>query len=284
MPAQPHAAWQDVPKVVLLGSAFELCLASLLLVGAWSAAIRWVSIGTFALFACVAATEAVGGAKSCGCVGGGIHIPPWFMAGFDFLTVVVLLRSRVSPASSPFSLRLGLVRLAFAVAIILTGTAMATTWELHRPVTIIAQANPKSVAADPLGVPGSLVLIDPDKLAGKQFLLSSHVDAGSQLQRGRWIVLLVHHDCDVCAGAVPKYQSAILTAGEAKLAIIEMPRYAASGEPAPWPTSTGLFGKLDTTRDWFATTPVALELQDGIVRTASDGERAAIPASFVAHQ
>jgi hypothetical protein len=36
-------------------------------------------------------------------------------------------------------------------------------------------------------------------------ILVDHVDVGSQLKSGRWIVLLVHHDCDHCAAAVPKY-------------------------------------------------------------------------------
>jgi hypothetical protein len=61
------------------------------------------------------------------------------------------------------------------------------------------------------------------------------------------------------------------------LAVIEMPSYAGLGEALPWPATPGLAGRLDTTRDWFATTPVALLVQDGIVQAAADGEHAVTP-------
>jgi hypothetical protein len=38
-----------------------------------------------------------------------------------------------------------------------------------------------------------------------------------------------------------------------------------------------LSGKLDTSRDWFATTPVAVLLKDGVVQAALDGREAATP-------
>jgi len=62
-----------------------------------------------------------------------------------------------------------------------------------------------------------------------------------------------------------------------KLAVVEMPPYAGSSESVRWSTSIGLFTKLDASRDWFATTPVAILLKDGIVRAAIDGDRAGTP-------
>jgi hypothetical protein len=38
-----------------------------------------------------------------------------------------------------------------------------------------------------------------------------------------------------------------------------------------------VMGRLDTSRDWFATTPVAILLDDGIVQAAIDGEAAVTP-------
>ncbi len=266
-----NVGWLQTPEVVFPTSFFELCLGSLLLVGVWFSLLRWVSIITFTLFVAVAATEAVGGAKTCGCFGGGVHIPPLAMAGFDLCVIVTLVFMKARTFQ-----RLGSARLVAVALLVLGGVMSAAVWAIQRPHVITAQSASDD-AADPFGAPGLLVVIDPEKLLGKPFLLASHIDVGSYLNQGRWIVLLVHHDCDVCAVAVPKYQAALSAAGAVKLAIIEIPPYAASNESPPWSKSTGPFGKLDTTRDWFATTPVAISLKDGIVQAATDGDKAATP-------
>jgi hypothetical protein len=89
--------------------------------------------------------------------------------------------------------------------------------------------------------------------------------------------MLVHHDCDECIASVPKYEAMAAGHRGAKLAIIEMPPYAGAGEELPITADVALTGKLDTTRDWFATTPVAILLKDGVVQAALDGERASTP-------
>ena len=86
-------------------------------------------------------------------------------------------------------------------------------------------------------------------------------------------MLLVHHDCDHCAAAVPQYVAEYgggggsgAGGGEERLAVIEMPPFGDAGDPPPWELpSTVLSGRLDQTRDWFATTPVVLLIKDGIV-------------------
>jgi hypothetical protein len=274
-PLQLQASWFDTSGIAFPASAFELCLGGLLLVGAWSPVVRWVSISTFGVFVCVALVEALGGSKSCGCFGGSMHISPWVMAVFDSLCITLLLRCKAEIHSGVL-FGLGKLGSTLVLAMITAAITTAAVWATHRPPVVVAQSSPIHADLDPFGIPSSLVLLDPEKLAGKPFLLSSHLNLGAKLQVGSWIVLLVHHDCDECAIAVPKYQ-AISTGRARRLAIVEMPPYATPEEPAPWLMTTGVFGKLDTTRDWFAATPVALLVKDGVVQAAVDGEAAATP-------
>ena len=162
---------------------------------------------------------------------------------------------------------------------------------LTRPVVAVTTS---SVAAQDFGKPGELVVLEPEKWAGQKFSLADHIDIGSQLNSGRWIVLLVHHDCDHCAAAVPRYVAEyggplsppaynlrpptpdLLPPPH--LAVIEMPPFADAGDPPPWQLPpTVLSGRLDGTRDWFATTPVVLGIRDGIVISGKDGDAAEIP-------
>jgi len=87
----------------------------------------------------------------------------------------------------------------------------------------------------------------------------------------------VLHDFDHCLAAVPQYESAVPQDGQTKLAIIEMPPYAGPGEEFAPSLAVSLMGKLDTTRDWFATTPVAILLDHGIVQAAAEGDAAGTP-------
>jgi hypothetical protein len=66
--------------------------------------------------------------------------------------------------------------------------------------------------------------------------------------------------------------------------VIELPPFAEAGEPPPWRLPAGvLSGRLDTSHDWFATTPVAVYVEDGKVISAREGEDALRP-DFGMHQ
>jgi hypothetical protein len=61
---------------------------------------------------------------------------------------------------------------------------MATAWATHRPTVVVAQSSHIREDADPFGIPGSLVILEPEKLTGKPFLFASHINLGSQLHNG----------------------------------------------------------------------------------------------------
>lgn len=57
-----------------------------------------------------------------------------------------------------------------------------------------------------------------------------------------------------------------------------MPPFADSTDPPPWQLpSSVLCGRLDQTRDWFATTSLALRIKDRIVLSAKDSAAADPP-------
>jgi hypothetical protein len=243
-PPQSGQSWLDAPVVVVAPSISELLLAAFLLSGLWPATLRRIAIRVFALFAAFALYEAIIGRKNCGCFGA-VRVSPWITAAFDLCAVAA-------------------------------GVATAAVWGIRRPVVVtgdLAAAN----GVDPFGAPDSLVVLEPSGWANKPFALASHIDGGAQLADGRWIVLLVHHDCDHCIAAVPRYEALAQAHPEIKLAIVEMPPYAGAGEELPITPVLTLTGRLDTTRDWFATTPVVVLLKDGIVQQAAEGDAAATP-------
>lgn len=57
-----------------------------------------------------------------------------------------------------------------------------------------------------------------------------------------------------------------------------MPPFADPADPPAWqlPLSV-LAGRLDQSRDWFATTPVAILIKDGIVISAEEADAAENP-------
>jgi hypothetical protein len=150
---------------------------------------------------------------------------------------------------------------------------------------VIAVAT-STAAGQEFGKVGELVVLEPEKWAGQKFslvehILADHIDVGSQLKSGQWIVLLVHHDCDHCAAAVPKYVAVVGGQKEnanPRLAVIEMPPFGEASDPAPWQLPPNILaGRLDQSRDWFATTPVAVLLKDGIVISAKEADAAENP-------
>jgi hypothetical protein len=275
-PSQVQQSPLDAPAVIVPLSISELLLAALLLSGLWPARTRKIAIGGFALAAAFAVGEGAAGRHSCGCFGS-VRVSPWVTAAFDLCAVAALVWCKPKDPAAESVVPNSLARAAFAFGIVGAGVSTAAVWEIHRPVFVTADLAATS-SADPFGAPDSLVVLEPSGWAGKPFALTKHLDGGPQLANGRWIVLLVHHDCDHCIAAVPQYEAAMPLNGQTKLAIIEMPPYAGPGEEgfAPSP-AVSLTGRLDATRDWFAATPVAILLDHGIVQAAADGDKAATP-------
>jgi hypothetical protein len=203
----------------------------------------------------------------------------------DLATVALLLITGTPERGSEVLGRRSAKRqriIASAIGIVWVGIVLGM-W-LTKPMIAVPTT---AIEGQTFGKPGELVVLEPEKWPGQRFSLADHIDIGSQLLTGQWIILLVHHDCDRCAAAVRKYvalhSSFIVPPSSfpeppSRLAIIEMPPFADSTDPPPWqlPPSV-LSGRLDETRDWFATTPVAITIKDGLIISAKESTAAESP-------
>lgn len=118
---------------------------------------------------------------------------------------------------------------------------------------------------------GSLIILEPQKWVGKPLPLLADLDIAGRLQAGRWIVVLYHQGCSTCIEALPGYEAMSLAR---QVALVEMPPYASPADRLIGPGSKAVVRKLSDTKEWFATTPVVLLMQDGVVRDVLEGKAA----------
>jgi uncharacterized membrane protein YphA (DoxX/SURF4 family) len=304
-PQMSHRPWMDNRAVAYSTVAFEAILGLLLLTGLWPRPTWYATVTTFGLFAIITAAETLQGKTSCGCFGT-LQVRPVYTLFLDLTAVAMLLATgppKVERQKSEGSLRLGgsgsermqngeagrgrlIIAAVVAVAWVASVSAMWSTRPVIAVATTTIQGEIFSEPGQTFGKPGELVLLEPEKWTGQHFSLADHIDVGPQLMIGQWIVLLVHHDCDHCAAAVPRYVAAFgATAAfpasnprppthestTARLAVIEMPPFADPTDPPPWQLPPSVrAGRLDQSRDWFATTPLALRIKDGIVLSSKN--------------
>lgn len=80
--------------------------------------------------------------------------------------------------------------------------------------------------------------------------------------------MLYSHTCGHCMKTIPKVE-ALALAGQS-IALLSMPPHTERNRGY----SVGATGQLNNAREWFAQTPVLVELRDGIVIRAANGPEA----------
>ena len=111
--------------------------------------------------------------------------------------------------------------------------------------------------------------------------LLRYLDNPSPLSHGRWLVLLVHTDCPDCRGRHGPLPPPLLPLRPPRAC--RSPSHSSSSPPAlttpVLPASPNItLLQLPTTHDWFASTPTAIQLTDGIVTRVLSAAQAADPA------
>jgi hypothetical protein len=269
----------------------QLLLALWLLSGLYARAAWWAAVGCFSVFAAVAGLEGVLGRASCGCFGMAA-INPWYTFAFDCVAVAALARWRPTAADR-------LPRQVERRRLVWVGACGV----LAAGVMIAAAARSQPAASEEGLVSASgLVILEPEKWVGREFPLMRYIEAdrtarteprppeyrerektatqASPLQSGNWTVVLYHWDCPHCREALPQYE-ALAREDHGRVAratvLIEMPPYAPAGEELVSASSACVLGKLSDEREWFATTPLVVAIQDGKVVSVQQGEAAAHP-------
>jgi hypothetical protein len=273
-PTTEAEAMERRPIVAAI-SEFELAIGLWLLLGVGGVRTWWVAVATFVALASVAVGRGVSGAGSCGCFGS-VHADPRVVAGFDGLAIVALVACyRSAHTAPPRQLSrarwLGIAAMAVPVA----GVGAWTTW----------RGLGGQDGGDGLPVGNGVTILEPQNWTGKRFPLEPYIDIGGRVNSGRIIVLLYRQDCDHCQRAIPRYRT-LAEQGKGqpnalRVALVEMPPYAARSPDSVMSTSTVLIGRLSDSREWFASTPVAVLLVEGRVVRAAEGERAESPDALL---
>jgi hypothetical protein len=256
---------------VACGVQAEILLGIWLLIGGLNRSRFIASLGCFTLFACIAFYEATHAIPSCGCFGN-VKVPPLATGSFDLLAITGLWFTRpfwnstIDHALSRWRVLLGLT-----LALLLS----AGLWSAY-----VVRFQRYDVALAANDTAGTLVVLEPSNWVNKPFPLVDEIDNWNQLRSGRWLVIFYHFDCDSCLKAIPQYQAfaASELAGKAgiRVAFIAMPPASAGADPVR-ASSEYQHLALRPDHDWFATTPVAVALENGRVIEAKEGENAIVP-------
>jgi hypothetical protein len=241
----------------------EALLGLWLLSGLRPRGARWAALAAFLAFFGISLSKALAGEASCGCFGR-VPIGPQWTAAFDLGAILALWRWRPAEAEGrPVGrrwLRVAGVMLLFLVAGVPSGFVLAVS----RPAVLDAEAD--------IDAEQSVLVLEPEKWVGRRCPLLPYADIGNELSRGRWLVVLYHHDCPRCRDVVPAYAARARAAAAdptaPRIAFLAVPPH---GAPS-WqfaPGSSCREGKLTASKEWFVVTPAVLRLQDGMVEPES---------------
>jgi hypothetical protein len=246
---------------------FELFFGLWLLSGLYRRLAWGLGVVCFAVFSAITLYKGIIGETTCGCFGK-IHVNPWYtlMLDLTLLGSLIMFHPRLG---RPAPLRR--VRLRFFAAAIVAlaagipaGIAMGTY-------------SPSRLSGDG-SIIGSehFVLLEPEAWLGNPLPLLKYIDIEGKLRAGHWTVVLFHHDCPECRKELPALQEKVRQLaskpGAGKTALVEMPPYGEAGKNLVASNTPCTVGKLSDVRDWFVMTPTVIELSDGVVLSAKEGD------------
>lgn len=269
VPTGLRAHW-SIPGLEPLLIASEIFLGLWLISGTLPRASRRAAVGCFSAFACYTLCRALAGKADCGCFGQ-VHVNPWLTFALDVCVALALLA-----LAKPFA--------KYAIP---PNRWAARRWPLAAAAAIglvagfgVAALHPKVLpAANGLATVGAskLVILEPHGWLGRRMPLLSHIVSeggrrplGRTLSAGAWIVMFYHASCGECQEAIPAYEGLArrmaMAGKKPHVAFIRVP----SDPPNPVPpglfdSHLPLYGALDASHQWFATTPIAVQLRGGRV-------------------
>jgi hypothetical protein len=251
--------WLDFRWLLIAVVELEWFLGLCLLAGvlkhrAWS-----VAFFCFAVFAVVSFYKWLSGETSCGCFGR-LRVRPWRTFGLDLGILFSLLLWKPARTSR--------THLRKEVYALLTVTAGWLVTEIPAAYAMSNRSLATMDRSSDLAVVNGMTLLRPETWVGEQFGLSEYIEIEEDLRQGKWFVLLYHHDCPRCQEVLPEVRrlaSKDLPTDTFRICLIEMPPYGNGAREDLPANGRCAVGRLKDDREWFAETPVALFLRDGVV-------------------
>ncbi len=246
---------------------FELVMGLGLLSGLYKRLAWLASVACFSLFCCVTLYKGLSGAESCGCFGN-VHVNPWTtLFAIDIPAVVLLLVFRPD-MKKVVPITMFWPRFASVASLsILIGLPAGLIMIGFTPTTLAADG---SISAGSSIAGQNIVLLKPKEWIGNEMPILKHIDIAEQLKTGSWLVVLYHHDCPNCAEAISEIEEMArnLRGNEdfMQFALIEMPPYHKKDSKRVVQDLPHIFGNLDSSKDWFVTTPAIIHIRDIVVQ------------------
>ncbi len=251
--------------------AWETFLGLWPLFGVYMNAALRVAILCFSVFACDAFYEAVGGKADCGCFGQ-VRVNPWLTTAFDLLVICSLFFGAGPAGPSAAVRRRPSSGTLFAVFVVV-GLAVGTSSYFLHPIFKATREGLR--VADG----GRLVILEPGKWIGLRFPLFGDLKISPKLRKGKWVLLFYHANCTECQQTIPIYerlaQDELLSGNSIHIAFIRVPSEPRTPVPANlFRPTPALRTTLDSQHQWIATTPIAVELRNGLVIATVSGPTA----------
>ena len=244
----------------------EFLLALWLIAGAQA---RWAWRLAVACFSCLAAASLyfwVTGHTSCNCLGN-VETHPGYTLFFDIAAVIALVESRATLRDLASVARRRLAGAVVMVLVVLVGIPVGVAMAAYDPPATLTEDGTAVSSKDH-------VVLKAHAWIDKPCPLLAHIDIGSELAQGNWIVVLYHHDREYDRTSVKEYrQLADKWAEHADapgIALIQMPPYDELDNSLVQSDSRCRPGRLADVTEWLVTTPLRLLLSEGIVRSPSD--------------
>lgn len=284
--SSPPASPLQTPDFQLALIGFEVSLGLWLVSGALPAAARRVAVGCFSVFACYTFYEAIAGKSDCGCFGQ-VHVKPWYTFILDVSLVLMLAfvgrRGTGDAGHSRWAQKKWPVAAAAAI-----GLAVGVATAALHPKAVSA-ANGLATADS-----GKLVILEPQRWLGHRLPVLAHIVSagaatpgtagvpelplGQRLSTDNWTIMFYHASCGECRATIPVYEQLAqreLNSGRTPhVVFVRVPSGSGISTRGLFHSSLALHATLDATHEWFAQTPIAVQLHNGTVTAAVTGTAA----------
>jgi hypothetical protein len=258
---------------------FELFFGLWLICGLYPRETRQAALLCFSALACVSLYKGLSGEASCGCFGR-VPVNPWHTFILDVAAVAALFFCRPARERSMSPLPpAGEAPRGYPGVRARPGTRVGWVLGLFLAVGIPAGGAMGSYQAATLADSGAVfgdnqfVVLEPEKWIGKRFPLLRYIDIGNRLGHGKWIVVLYHHECPRCHEAIAEYeelsQETAWDSGLPRVALVDTGPYPSRGEGFASQGSVCAMGRMDDRRKWFASTPLEIFLNEGVIVSVS---------------
>lgn len=223
---------------------------------AWMAALL-----LFTVFAGVNAVKLMRGESECGCFGP-LETSPWVTLLIDLAVIALLVfcrppnvRQKRPNAASETRTRPLFLLAGFGVTAALAA-AVLMSWNMPQPL----------VGRERISQTRTKLYVRPARWSGQVFPLLDYMDIGDRLAKGRWRVLLYHHDCSRCREAIQSWIRGDVGEDFYGRALVEVPPFGSLDAAAVAEARGWVHGRLSDDHTWFVPTPVFVQIQDGIVK------------------